>query len=305
MDTGAMATPPSQLIWPMSAMSSSKVVMTMWPASMFAKRRIMSANGFVNMLRISTGIMMGSSHAGRPGGIRLWKCPTTPYFEIPAYCCAAKDTRARPIVTARLPVEVAEKGMRPSSAATRMKEKKLHSSGVNWRPSSWPMLGSAMSSRMKSTSALDRGAEAARDLPPAVAAHREPRDQDHERRRGEEEDQVLRGQDERSDLQGAVRGVVHDDRRGVLVPRLGAVLGRSGGVRVGVGRRVGRGRLGRVLGLRGRARGGLGGVRGGGLQEQGQQQRAHRPAPPAPDGAAGVVVRRWRIVSSMTRKRTK
>ena len=83
--------------------------------------------------------------------MRLWKWPTIPYFEIPAYCCAAKETRARPIVTARLPVEVAAKGMRPRSAATRMKEKKLHSSGVNFRPSPWPMLGSAISSRMKST----------------------------------------------------------------------------------------------------------------------------------------------------------
>ena len=56
------------------------------------------------------------------------------------------------MVTARLPVEVAAKGMSPSSAATRMKKKKLHRSGVNFRPSSWPMLGSAMSSRTKSTS---------------------------------------------------------------------------------------------------------------------------------------------------------
>ncbi len=81
----------------------------------------------------------------------LWKWPTTPYFEMPAYCWAAKETRARPIVTARLPVEVAANGMSPRSAATRMKKKKLHSSGVNFRPSPWPMFVSAMSSRTKST----------------------------------------------------------------------------------------------------------------------------------------------------------
>ena len=49
------------------------------------------------------------------------------------------------------PVEVAETGIRPKSAATRMKKKKLHSSGVNLRPSPWPMFGSATSSRMKTT----------------------------------------------------------------------------------------------------------------------------------------------------------
>ncbi len=83
--------------------------------------------------------------------MRFRKCPATPYLEIPAYCWAAKETRARPMVTARLPVEVAAKGMRPRSAATRMKKKKLQRSGVNRRPSPWPMLGSAISSRTKST----------------------------------------------------------------------------------------------------------------------------------------------------------
>ena len=49
--------------------------------------------------------------------------------------------------------------MSPRSAATRMKKKKLQSSGVNLRPSPWPMFFSAMSSRTKTTKALDRGAE--------------------------------------------------------------------------------------------------------------------------------------------------
>jgi hypothetical protein len=139
IEAGAIATPPTQLILAISAIRRRSVVITMWPASMLAKSRIMRAKGFVNMLRISTGIMIGSSHAGSPGGTRLWKCPTRPYFEIPAYCWAAKEMRARPIVTARFPVEVAAKGVRPRSAATRMKKKKLQRRGVNFRPSAWPM----------------------------------------------------------------------------------------------------------------------------------------------------------------------
>jgi hypothetical protein len=103
------------------------------------------------MLRISTGIMMGRSHMGRPGGTRAWKWCTNPLVEIPAYCWATKDTVARARVTARLPVEVAEKGMSPRSAATRMKKKKLQRMGTNLFPSPWPMLGSAISSRTKTT----------------------------------------------------------------------------------------------------------------------------------------------------------
>jgi len=47
-------------------MSSSRVVITMCPASSW-RRADHEAKGLVNMLRISTGIMIGSSHAGSPG----------------------------------------------------------------------------------------------------------------------------------------------------------------------------------------------------------------------------------------------
>ncbi len=43
---------PNMKISPMSAR------MMTWPAIMFAKRRIVSANGFVNFPTISTGVMM-------------------------------------------------------------------------------------------------------------------------------------------------------------------------------------------------------------------------------------------------------
>ena len=126
--------------------------MTMWPASMFAKRRTMSAKGLVNMPRISTGIMMGRSQPGRPGGTRPAKWWTRPCLLIPPHCWAAKEMAARAMVTAMLPVAVAEKGRSPKSAATRMKKKNESSRGVNLRPSPWPISFSAISSRTKSTS---------------------------------------------------------------------------------------------------------------------------------------------------------
>src|SRR5262245_55027529 len=122
-ETGIIDTPKVVLTAAIRGMRSSSVVMTMWPASMFAKSRIMSAKGFVNMEMISTGIMMGRSHAGSPGGTMPMKWCTTPYFEIPAHCWARNEIVARASVTARFPVEVAENGMSPSSAATRMKKK--------------------------------------------------------------------------------------------------------------------------------------------------------------------------------------
>ena len=110
-------------------------MITMWPASMLANSRTMSANGCVNMPRISTGIMIGSSHVGRPGGTR----PDEVVHD-------AVLADARPLHgqeghhgQAQGHADVAGRGRRRtaaarSSAATRMKKKKLSSSGVNLPP---------------------------------------------------------------------------------------------------------------------------------------------------------------------------
>ena len=71
---------------------------------MFANRRIISANGFVNMPSISTGIMMGSRNTGSPGGTMPLKWCQAPYFEIPAHCWARNETKASPSVTLRFAV---------------------------------------------------------------------------------------------------------------------------------------------------------------------------------------------------------
>jgi hypothetical protein len=43
----------------------------MCPADMFAKRRIINANGFVNIPTISIGIMIGIKAMGTPGVAKI------------------------------------------------------------------------------------------------------------------------------------------------------------------------------------------------------------------------------------------
>ena len=46
---------------------------TIWPAVMLANNRIHNAKGLVNCPMISTGIIMGKSQEGMPGGITFCK----------------------------------------------------------------------------------------------------------------------------------------------------------------------------------------------------------------------------------------
>ena len=97
---------------------------TMWPASMFANRRIMRANGRENMPRISTGIMMGRSQDRQAGGHHPLEVVDDAVLGDARLLLGRERHQWRGArVTARLPVEVAANGIRPRSAATRMKKK--------------------------------------------------------------------------------------------------------------------------------------------------------------------------------------
>lgn len=48
-----------------------KASIIMCPADMFAKRRIINANGFVNIPTISIGIMIGIKAMGTPGVAKI------------------------------------------------------------------------------------------------------------------------------------------------------------------------------------------------------------------------------------------
>ena len=170
----------------------------MCPASMFANSRTVSANGLVNMPRISTGIMIGSSHTGSPGGIRLWKWPTIPYFEMPAHCCAANETSASASVTAMFPVEVAEKGKQAHERRRQDEEEEAAQQRRELAPVAVADVRLGHLVADEDDQALDRGADPARDPAAAVAAHGELRDHDHQDRHQEQEQHVLRGEDPRN-----------------------------------------------------------------------------------------------------------
>ena len=121
-------------------------MMTTWPAVMFAKRRMQSANGLVNRPRISTGSIIGYNQMGRPAGITCFRCLTTPYCLIPARWIMTNASPASAAVTPMLLVAVDIPGTRPSMLHVQMK-KKLVSRYGRYRSASWPIVFRAISSR--------------------------------------------------------------------------------------------------------------------------------------------------------------
>jgi hypothetical protein len=224
------------------------------------------------MLRISTGIMMGRSQKGSPGGMMFLKWPTTPYFEIDP----GEGHRHRDVPGGRRPREpplAVLVGRQRHQAEERRdqdeEEEAAQERGV------LPAVAVA-DVRLRDVVAdeedqpLHRRPQPPRDLAPLIAADREPGHQHHEERRQHEEGEVLGREAEEVHR---VRHVVHD-HFGRAVPRLR-------GVGSGLRRFVGRG------------------LRVSSLEEEEERVRAHRPAP----GSAGV--RRCRMAISKIRKRTK
>ena len=128
---------------------------------------------------------------------------------------------------------------------------------------------------------LDGGRDPRGHSARAIVPPGELRDQDDDGGRAHEEDQVLgRAEVDPEGRERLIGHVVHQDLGGTV---LFGVLGRSGGVLAGGGRRAVGGRLGFLA------------------ERPGQQQRGrdhHR-------AAARCDVRRWRTVSSKARKATK
>src|SRR5690606_34175563 len=77
----------------------------MWPAVMFANKRIINAKGLVNTPIISTGIISGFNHQGT-GGLKI--CPQ--YYLFPLNKIISNVIAANTIVTAIFPVTLAEPG---------------------------------------------------------------------------------------------------------------------------------------------------------------------------------------------------
>ena len=71
METGENPMPIPVLIFPKMKMREIRQMIMICPASMFAKRRMINANGLVKMDKISTGTIINLIPKGT-GGFRMW-----------------------------------------------------------------------------------------------------------------------------------------------------------------------------------------------------------------------------------------
>lgn len=99
---------------------------------MFAKRRIIRANGFEKIPINSTGIMIGKSQNGTPGAAKI----CFQYVLLPLKLVISIVNNARTNVRAILPVTFAPngggKGIRPIRLLIRMKKNTDNRYGMNF-----------------------------------------------------------------------------------------------------------------------------------------------------------------------------
>jgi hypothetical protein len=88
--------------------------MTMCPATMLAKRRTVSAKGFVKSPKNSITNISGQSARGTPEGTRCVQYATAPCARMPAICVRMNVNSARTIVTDTFPVAVEIPGKPPT-----------------------------------------------------------------------------------------------------------------------------------------------------------------------------------------------
>lgn len=100
IDTGASARVPKMNI------SATRLNTTICPANIFANNLIISAKGLENNPIISTGIIIGSSHIGTPGGANT----CVQYDLLPLNCMTINVQQASTNVIAMFPVTFAPKG---------------------------------------------------------------------------------------------------------------------------------------------------------------------------------------------------
>ena len=120
-DKGEKPQPAAELNAPKINIRETREMMMMCPAIMFAKRRIMRANGFVNTPNKSTSVKMGFIPAGT-GGLNI--CPQKCLFELAKI--TMKDIHARTKVNAIFPVTLAVPGISPTKLLIRMKKKTVN-----------------------------------------------------------------------------------------------------------------------------------------------------------------------------------
>ena len=121
IDKGEKPQPAAELNAPNINISEIREMMIMCPAIMFAKRRIMRANGFVNTPNRSTSVKMGFIPAGT-GGLNM--CPQKCFPELNKMM--TKEIHASTKVNAILPVTLAVPGIKPTKLLMRIKKKTVN-----------------------------------------------------------------------------------------------------------------------------------------------------------------------------------
>lgn len=111
---------PDQARLPLTKIIPTNDTTIMWPAVMFANKRINSAAGLINIPANSIGIRIGYKATGTPGGEKI--CFQNPFFE--NSICTIRVNSANTIVKEIFPVKLGllMKGINPNKLPNHMKK---------------------------------------------------------------------------------------------------------------------------------------------------------------------------------------
>ena len=109
---------------PNAAFSNMKIKDTklnkmIWPAVIFANKRTINENGFINTPTISTGVKIINIHLGTPGIAKM----CVQYVERPFTLVTMNAMIAKTKVTAIFPVTFAPPGIKPNILLNQIKKK--------------------------------------------------------------------------------------------------------------------------------------------------------------------------------------
>ena len=100
----------------------------MWPAVMFANKRIISAKGLVKIPTISIGTIIGIKASGTPGGLKI--CDQQDLF--PKRLVTISVITDKTSVTPMFPVTFADPGSSPRRLFIKMKKNNVNRQGKNF-----------------------------------------------------------------------------------------------------------------------------------------------------------------------------
>ena len=122
-ESGEKPQPATALIEPNIKIKEIKLKIIMCPATMFANKRTISAKGFVNTPKSSTGNMMKiRTNKGTPGNQKI--CPQKCLLVLKII--TTKETTPNTTVNAIFPVTLADPGINPNKLLIRMKKKTVN-----------------------------------------------------------------------------------------------------------------------------------------------------------------------------------